>query len=297
MTTTTKTKTPDLEDLSTRAMLVKLKIHRWGAKKNDDEMASEVATSKNADPALTKFTKQLLRSDALDSYKKTARKCRKAHKFFTMPWDEGVGLLPAELYFKYTERVGEIRREAEQYVDQFVEEYAKQWNNGLSEYRKGLGGMFDEGDYPDPDRVRTKFGIQIRTYPIQDPNDFRVKLSGKTADGLRRQMGQDLRDDMAEAMRTPILRLHEVVAKVQEKLSNGEAVFRDSLIGNVQELVEILPALNVLGDPKVTEIIERANKEICSVTDVDALRKDEKYRKEVARSADQILKAMRGYVS
>ena len=69
------------------------------------------------------------------------------------------------------------------------------------------------------------------------------------------------------------------------------------MIGTVQELVEILPSLNVLNDPKIAAMIKQTEKEICSVSDVKALRNDPKYRKEVAKSADAILKSMKGYVS
>ncbi len=284
-------------DLSTRAMLVRLRINRWGAKRNDSEIAMEVAKTKNSDAELGKFTKQLLKSDALDTFRKLSRQCRKLHKYYTLPWDEGVGLLPADMYFKYTEVIGEKQREAMKAADEFVTEYKAQWNNGLSDYRKGLGQLFNADDYPEPNRVRSKFGIHIRTSTIQDPNDFRVKMSADTSDDLKKQMLSDFQDNLKDAMRNPIMRLFEQLKHVQGKLHEKDAVFRDSLIGNIQELVEILPSLNVLGDPKITAMIEQTKKEICSVSDVKALRNDPKYRKEVAKSADAILKSMKGYVS
>ena len=48
--TTGSTKTTSTPgDLSTRAMLVRLRINRWGAKRNDSDVAMEVAKSKNSD--------------------------------------------------------------------------------------------------------------------------------------------------------------------------------------------------------------------------------------------------------
>ncbi len=292
---TTTSSTPS--DLSTRAMLVRLRINRWGAKRNDSEIAMEVAKSKNSDAELGKFTKQLLKSDALDTFRKLSRQCRKLHKYYTLPWDEGVGLLPADMYFKYTEVIGEKQREAMKAADEFVAEYKTQWNNGLGDYKKGLGDMFNADDYPEPNRVRSKFGIHIRTSPIQDPNDFRVKMSADTSKDLKDQMFSDFQDNLKDALRSPIMRLFEQLKHVQGKLHEKDAVFRDSLIGNIQELVEILPSLNVLNDPKIAAMIKQTEKEICSVSDVKALRNDPKYRKEVAKSADAILKSMKGYVS
>ncbi len=284
-------------DLSTRAMLVRLRINRWGAQVNDTTVATEVANSKNSDEALWKVTKKLLKSDALDTFRKLGRKCRKLHKYYTMPWEEGVGLLPGVMYFKYTEVLGPVQQEAMKAADEFVKEYKAQWNNGMSDYRKGLSTAFDVDDYPEPDKMRSKFGILIRTSPIQDPNDFRVKMSADTSDDLKKKMFSDFENNLKDALRSPITRLFEQLQHVQGKLHDKDAVFRDSLIGNIQELVDILPSLNVMNDPKIAEMIKKTEKEICSVNDVKALRNDPKYRKEVAKSAADILKSMKGYVS
>jgi len=166
----------------------------------------------------------------------------------------------------------------------------------MKDYRKDLGQLFDAGDYPEPDKVASKFGIHVRAFPIQDPNDFRVKMSQSDTAELKKQMHEDFSSDLKDAMRSPLQRLYEKLAKVEEKLKEGDAIFRDSLIGNVQELVDILPALNVLDDPKVTAILAQTKKDICSVGDMKALRKDEDYRAEVAASATDLLKQMKGYV-
>ena len=144
--------------------------------------------------------------------------------------------------------------------------------------------------------VSTKFGIEIRTFSIQNPDDFRVKLSGEVAEKIRKKMRQDFESDLRESMRHPIIRLHRLLNKVQSTLDDGDKIFRDSLIGNVQELVEILPELNVLDDPKVTRLVKRTEKEICGISDMKALRKEPEYRQEVAESAKSILKSMKGLV-
>lgn len=282
------------EDLSSRAMLVKLRISRWGAKTNDQDVVNEVAERKHSEASYGKYTKSLLRSEHLRAYKIAGRECRKIHKHYTSQWDTGVGLLPASLYFDYTKSIGEKRREADRHVKAFVAEYADQWNKGLKEYRKALGDLFNEEDYPEPKYVEKKFGIQIRIFPIQDPNDFRVQLSGDTSDKLKKEMHSDFQDSLREAMKEPVIRLQELVTKVHEKLADENAIFRDSLIENVRELVEILPKLNVLDDPDITSLIHQTKKGICSVSDTKALRHDAKYRKEVSNSAKSILKSMKG---
>jgi len=281
-------------------MCARIQIHRWGARKNDDSTSREVAQSKHANPDLVRVTKQLLKSTALDEFRKVARQCKKTHKYLTVPWDDGVGLLPTENYLRYTEEIGEKRREAMGIADEFVKEYTAQWQNGLSDYRRqqeGLGDVFDESDYPEPKYVKEKFGIDVRLYPIPDPNDFRVKVSGDVASTLKTQMMKDFRNDLQQASRVPIIRLHKLVKHLHEMLLNDEARLHASLIGNVQELIEILPTLNIFDDPELNNLIKQTDKTICSVSDMKALKKDPLYRKEVAKSAASILKQMKGYVS
>lgn len=284
-------------DLSTRAMLVKLRISRWGMKRTDSEVSQEIASMKQSKVSLGKFTKILLSSEALDAYRQAARECRRTHNAMTLPWDEGTGLLPSALYFKYTEAISKQRDEALQHVTAFVREYEEQWAAGLKDYRKDLGSLFDEGDYPEPKYVASKFGIQIRTFPISDPNDFRVSLGAGTQKAVKEQMYQDFQADLQDAMRKPFTRLYDVVRKVHDRLSDSDAIFRDSLIENVRELIEVLPALNVLNDPELDALIRQTDKAIGAVSDIKALRKDPKYRKQVAKSANDILIKMKGYTS
>ena len=87
-----------------------------------------------------------------------------------------------------------------------------------------------------------------------------------------------------------------MVAKVERTLKDEDKIFRDSLIENVRELTEILPSLNIVSDPDIADLIKQTQKDIGSISDVKALRKDPEYRKDVAKSASKILKQMKGYV-
>ena len=282
-------------DLLTKAMLVKFSSSCWGAKKNDREVAQEVAEKHKSDANMGKFTKVLLASEHREAYKKVAREAYSYHRANTLPWDEGTGLLPASKFWKYNEEMERLKREAETHAEAFATEYRKQWDNGLSEYRKALGDLFDKEDYPEPSHVRAKFGIKIRVSAITNPNDFRVQL-GSGGEKVRQQMLEDMKVDLQEAMKEPYRRLFKAISKIHDRISEADAKFRDSLIDNAKELVEILPELNVTNDPELTKLIDAVKKELC-VHDVDALRKDKKYRSEVAKSAAEILKGMQGYVT
>lgn len=283
--------------LETKAMLVRFSRHRWGAKKNSSEAEHEIAERKKADPDQIKVTKKLLKSVALNEIKKIQSQAKKKHRLLTLPWHDGVGMLPSELYFKYTEAMSAARIELDPFISKFMEEYTKTWNNGMTSFREGLGDMFDQNDYPEPAKVRVKFGITINFHAIQNPEtDFRCNLSKSDTKVIQSQMNQDNSENIKRALKEPVERLHKVISKVEEKLKDSDAKFKDSLIGNVQELMEILPALNVMDDPKLNKFIAKTEKDICSVSDVKALRTDNVYRASVAKSATDILKSMKSYM-
>jgi hypothetical protein len=78
---------------------------------------------------------------------------------------------------------------------------------------------------------------------------------------------------------------------------NGvQNAFRDSLVGNVRELVDLLPALNITGDPVLTDITKRM-RESLTVYDGDTLRASAAARIETAKAADDILATVSAFMA
>ena len=120
-----------------------------------------------------------------------------------------------------------------------------------------------------------------------------MNLGKDATSQVRDELAESLKSDFQELMREPFKRLHEVIQKVHAKLSDSDAIFRDSLIDNVKDLIEVLPDLNITDDPELAKLIAAARKNICT-SDVQALRDDGDYRTKVAKSAADILKQMKG---
>ena len=75
---------------------------------------------------------------------------------------------------------------------------------------------------------------------------------------------------------------------MHEKLADEDAIFRDSLIGNIEELVSILPDLNVADDPNLAKLTENIQENICRF-DADILRNNKEARKEAVMASKDIL--------
>ena len=89
-------------------------------------------------------------------------------------------------------------------------------------------------------------------------------------------------------------RLHDVVRKAADKLTDKTAIFRDSLITNIQDLVDLLPRLNLTGDPRLEDLRREVADKLLGY-EPEALRRDQFARQETAQAAEKILAAMAGY--
>ena len=61
-------------------------------------------------------------------------------------------------------------------------------------------------------------------------------------------------------MRDPWERLKTVVEAMAKALSIPDKIFRDSLIGNVENLLDLMPDLNVTGDPTLEAMCSKIRK-------------------------------------
>ena len=91
-------------------------------------------------------------------------------------------------------------------------------------------------------------------------------------------------------------RLYEVVKHMSLKLQDKDATFRDSLVGNIICLVQLLPKLNLTNDHQ----LETMRKEIetnLTQASPDDLRNSKHIRKQVGQQATELLDQMAGYIS
>jgi predicted DNA-binding transcriptional regulator YafY len=76
----------------------------------------------------------------------------------------------------------------------------------------------------------------------------------------------------------------------------SDGVFRDSTVRNLEEIVDLLPGLNLLDDPDL-EAMRLDVKARLAGYDPKDLRKDTAVRAEAAREANEIMERMAGFMS
>jgi len=272
-------------------MLVNLSIAQWSGRKLDRGVTAEVITDHKADRDAGRWNKSLVLGRALEGVKRAASDARTFHYNNTLPWaDDGVRILPAAHFMTYADKIGAFQRIFNQAADDFEREYPRL----IDDAQAGLGDMFDLGDYPSPGEVRSRFSFSVKFLPLPAGDDFRVDLSADDVARIKGDIEAQLQDATTQAMKDLWRRLYDAVRHVSDKLKDGDAIFRDSLIGNVKELVAILPALNLTGDPVLSAAVVEVKDKLADL-DPQGLRDDVHDRAQAARTADEIARKMAGY--
>jgi hypothetical protein len=241
----------------------------------------------------------LLPKAALAEVQKIVSEARQDHYFMTLPWDDnGYRVLPSAAYMDHTEKMRELSNR----FNPAVEALAREFGNLVEQARVRLGGLFRPEDYPAPDELRSKFSFETKVMPLPDAGDFRVTLGDEEKERIKRQITASVEASLQIASRDLWQRLYEAVSHLAERLSaykvTGTGVehpFRDSVVTNLVKLVDVLPKLNVTGDPELERLAAQVRASL--LVDPQELRKSESIRTDTAKRAAEIARTMGAYMT
>jgi hypothetical protein len=279
--------------LSRKATLVSVVISQWTARKLDKRVTDEVNQSHGASADAGRYNKLLIEAERLKRVNSAVSQARDLHYRLTKPWaDEGLRILPNVLHEKFASEFRKLKREFDAAADEFCAEYPEY----IRERARALNGLFDPKDYPDATEIRSKFKLEHKTFPVPEAEDFRSDvLDQDTVEDIRRELNETSANVLDSAMKHSMAQIAEVVGHMSEKLksyktkSETRNFFASSLVDNVRELADLLPAFNLTNDPNFDALVARIKKELCA-EDAKTLRENEAARVSVQKSADAILK-------
>lgn len=275
--------------LSSMAMLVELRISTWTARKRDNETTMEVNQAKEADPDAGSVYKYLMAgSDHLKKIEKYAAKVRAWNATQTLPWMKGIGLLPIENFFRYREQIGTMQNNYYALVQDFETVYPSL----VTAQAFKLGKYFKPEEFPPVETLAQRFKFDFNFLPVPESGDFRVNCEARIKADLAEQYEKMYTEKLSEAMREPWERLHGVLTKLRERMTDGQDgerhIFRDSIVTNAVELCDLLSRLNVTKDPKLEEARRMVERALVGV-DIKDLRALPSARAELRGRVDEIL--------
>jgi predicted secreted Zn-dependent protease len=130
--------------------------------------------------------------------------------------------------------------------------------------------------------------------PVTTANDFRVQMSAPEQDRIREDIEEKTKQRLGKAMQSVWDRLSTTLSHFAEKME-GDQVFRDSTVKNLEDIIDILPELNILNDPNLDKIRDEIKATIVGYDPKD-LRKNPEVRSIAASEAKRIMDDMAGFM-
>lgn len=243
---------PMPKTLAEKAMLVRLTRGLFLADVTDKDATNLVEHSTGV-RKVGRFRKKLLVNsvkfkNVVDAY--TA--LYTYHQKHTLPWtDAGPRLLPATAYFDYTNEMRKLRAAC----DNVLSLLRVSWAQEVDEDRLRLGNMFVPSDYPAD--IGSRFYHELAFMPVPDAGDFRVTISPEDMESLENAIHAAERGATKHVIESLLEPLQSAAQKLSVPIGAKGAIFRDTLIENIAEVVDRLPGLDISEDPRVAEAIAK----------------------------------------
>jgi hypothetical protein len=257
-----------------------------------------------------KYNKKLLGKDALADIKRIAGEARQKHYARTLAWtDDGYRILSSSGYFAYNQEIMALKAQYDAAVQSFLTGYPEY----VKDARVRLNGLFRDEDYPTLRQLEQKFGFDIAVVPMPDAADFRVDLGTAETARIKADIQASVDATVHNAMKEVWSRVHDAISHMAERLkaytvdSNGKVQnhFRDTLVSNINELLDLLPTLNLTRDGNLDAIAADIRNKIMTYTVAgqefavtpDVLRDSGVVRDRIAKQADAILSQMEDFLA
>tara|TARA_R110000803_G_scaffold89183_2_gene156351 strand:- start:514 stop:1449 length:936 start_codon:yes stop_codon:yes gene_type:complete len=279
--------------LASSAMLVEVNISHWAGRKKDKRASVDVTSSNHAATGVASVNKKLLaNSDTLRAIQTHVTASRNLHANMTMPWsNSGLRLLPTVQYFKYSQAMSQMQNE----FDRLAQDFMTAYNDEVVDVQLKLGDLFSRDDYPTVESLASKFAFRTNYMPLPDAGDFRVDVGNDALREIKATYADFYATQYNTAMNDVWTRLHKALTSMSDRLDYGskedKKIFRDSLVGNVTDMIELLRVCNVTGSTQMSEMANRLEEAMSCVTP-DALREDDLFRADTKAAVDAVIKSL-----
>lgn len=290
------------ELLKQKALTVRLFRKKISRNKLDKQISADLRERMGVtDDVSLRVNKSIFTKAATDPFMKVMSEAGKYFYKVTTPWDDkGFRLLSVEIYKDFVKTYKDYTRNFRVAVESFMDGIEADIN--LME--ETLGDAFQRSDYDhlflsngklDRDSLREQFTLELEYGTVADSNDIRASLTDDDKAIIAEHITEKNNAKFAASQKHIIVTLHEHIMKIHERLCESENIFRDTLIDNLEDLCDLIPKMNIAGDPALNKLATDAKQVLCK-WDAQTLRENPDTRKKVAEDADKILGNMKGMI-
>ncbi len=278
--------------ITNECMTANLQIGLWQGYRLDKEASRKVTEDANADEDAARVNKHLIPKSALKPIVTAAGAIRTHFYAKTLPWkDNGDRLLTRKMYMTFIETHETLVKGYDQAVDRFLE---ADYPSAIAQAEFRMGDLFDPEDYPTVLQLRRRFYANLDIDAVTEAHDFRVTMDKNAVAAVQKNIEQAMQARISRAMGDVWDRLSDTLGHFAAKMKD-DAIFRDSTVHNLEELVAALPALNLVNDPRLNQIVHELQSRVCGY-EIRDLRKDQTVRSQVGKEAQKIMDDMHAFM-
>lgn len=271
-----------------KAVLVALTIKAPPETRQDVTIDNDIQQLTTAVAGNFKLAKKLFPKDFLRQCKKILGKARNDWYYNTVPWDDrGWRLLPVANHLN----LSTILKNHKDNLETAVKELKNKYETILKDAPNRLGKLYDARDYPDPEAFVKEFALEWSIKPVPSAGHLVAEISSSDLDEARKEIEAQVEDNLKAAHADLWNRLHDVVKHLAVTLKDPDAKFKNTLVGNVEKLCDLIEPLNLTNDQALSDSAKEIKDALASL-DPDQLRTDPTIRSEAAKKAEEQLNSI-----
>lgn len=276
-----------------RAVIVNFSDRVWMGGAVNKEVGEQVRKANDVTAVnVGHYWQRLIPKAAIRPRANAGNAARNWHMKNTLPWMEGSGrILPVANLKDYLDGMRKLIEAAKEEERKLVRDLPV-W---VDEAKRTQGKLFRSDRYPSQNDLASKFGIDIDILPMPNIADWRVDLADEQVAELRAAAEGKLAETMREGVMDLLARMQEVVEHAKDTLSDSEKTFRNSLIGNIKSVCEMVGKLNVTGDKEIEALRKEMADKLAGLSP-DTLRLAPDIRAKAAKDAGDIMKKMASFM-
>lgn len=275
--------------LADKALLVSLTICKPQMTEKDKQTTGEVALDKGASTAAVSVVKKLYPKHLLQPIQQVETAARQHLLSVTQPWARGMSLLPSKLFMSLQAEMGTFKLQHRQAVTVFLNNYA----GVMAEAAREQGAMFDATNYPDLSTLAAEFTFDVTYLPLGSVPSMMDGLSAEVLEDVRSEVEAQTRQTLAVGQKALYDRLASALTRIKVQCGNPDGKIYETLTGNLDEMLKVLPDLNLANDPTFTQLCEEAR---ALVVPTAAIKTVPGVRESMASTADDILAKMAAFM-
>lgn len=232
--------------------------------KSEETTELGAKADKSLDPKRFKITKKLIDSPQLDAISEYQRKlyewiCNRSNPSH---FKEGIYLVKNDLVPAFESK---LRAALEELHNTYVPALLEQYEAQIEQARIDLGSQFNASDYPRPQDLPARFGIEWNWIAFGVPENLPEELRKAEADKIAAQF-REAEVEIMTALRSGFC---EILSHVTDRLTvpAGEKpkTFRNTLFADLTTFIETFSARNLCDDKELGKMIEQAHKILAEV--------------------------------